>query len=198
VVKTQAALPLCYAGAETIAMNRIIFAAFALTAAFACAPAGADDGLAAWSKIVSVLQHPRCMNCHQATAPLQGDDAKPHVPYVTRGPKGMGTAGMRCSSCHKSSGNDPMSGTPGASEWRLAPTTMIWQGKSSAELCAMIKDPKTNGGRDGNALIGHMTTEPLVLWGWSPGGRRAPVPLAHKDLIAAMHQWVTSGMPCPK
>lgn len=161
-------------------------------------PAVADDGLSAWSKIVGVLQHPRCMNCHQATAPLQGDARQAHVPYVTRGPNGAGTAGMRCATCHKASGNDEMTGTPGAKDWRLAPTTMIWQDKSSAEICAMLKDPKSNGNRDGAKLIEHMDVEPLVVWGWTPGGKLAPVPLAHKDFIVAMHQWVASGMPCPK
>ena len=77
------------------------------------------------------------------------------------------------------------------------PATMVWQGKSSAELCAMLKDPKSNGGRNGEALIEH-TSEPLVLYGWSPGARRTPVPLAHKDFVAAIHQWVAAGMPCPK
>ena len=176
---------------------RATLAILAFSAAFSSFPAAADDGLGAWSKIVSVLQHPRCMNCHQAIAPLQGD-GQPHVPYVTRGPNGGGTAGMRCATCHKATGNDPMSGTPGAKDWRLAPTTMIWQGKSAAELCAMLKDPKTNGNRNGEQLIEHMDIEPLVLWGWTPGGNRTPVPLPHKDFMAVMHQWVASGMPCPK
>jgi hypothetical protein len=178
--------------------KRVLLTILALGTAFAGVPAAADDGLTAWSKIVSVLQHPRCMNCHQATAPLQGEDGKPHVPYVTRGPNGAGMPGMRCASCHKSSGNDPMSGTPGAKDWRLAPTTMVWQGKSSTELCAMLKDPKSNGNRNGDQLIEHMNVEPLVLWGWEPGGTLKPVPLSHKDFIALMHQWVAGGMPCPK
>jgi len=168
-----------------------------LTAAAQAPGLAADDGLAAWGKIVGVLQNPRCMNCHQATSPLQGEAQKPHVPHVVGGPTGTGTSGMRCSSCHKAV-NDPMSGAPGAKDWRLAPSTMIWQNKSSAELCAMLKDPKTNGARNGDALIEHMSTEPLVLWGWAPGAPRTAVPLAHKDFIAAMHQWVASGMPCPK
>jgi mono/diheme cytochrome c family protein len=176
----------------------IYLTAIALFALLFVPPAAADDGLAAWGKIVGVLKHPRCMNCHQATSPLQGDAGSPHIPFVVRGPNGTGTSGMRCGTCHKDSGNDPMSGTPGAKDWKLAPVSMVWQGKTSAELCAMLKDPKTNGGRDGDALIKHMDVEPLVLWGWSPGPRRTPVPLAHKDLIAAMHQWVAGGMPCPK
>jgi mono/diheme cytochrome c family protein len=164
------------------------------------ATATADDasGVAAWSKIVGVLQHPRCMNCHQATAPLQGDAAQAHVPFVQRGADGTGMGDMRCGVCHKDAGNDSMSGTPGAPHWRLAPVAMVWQGLSSPELCTLIKDPKRNGGRDGAGLVEHMNVEPLVLWGWAPGKDRTPVPLAHKDFVALMRAWVAAGMPCPK
>ncbi len=105
---------------------------------------------------------------------------------------------MRCSACHKNSGNDPMSGTPGAPRWRLAPVSMVWQDLSAAQLCAMLKDPIHNGARDGQALLDHMKVEPLVLWGWAPGHGRAPIPIAHPDFMILMHQWVASGMPCPK
>jgi hypothetical protein len=164
----------------------------------AAAAPGEMPGLAAWGKIVSVLQHPRCLNCHQQTSPLQGDIPHPHVPFAVRGPDGTGAGAMHCGVCHKDFGNDPMSGTPGAPHWRLAPVSMVWQGLSSAELCAMLKDPKRNGGRTGDALIEHMKAEPLVLWGWTPGVGRKPVPVAHSDFMTLMHQWVAGGMPCPK
>jgi len=174
-----------------------IMAAMCLLAAIAATPVmAADSGLTAWEKIVGVLQHPRCMNCHQATSPLQTDDRKPHTPRVVGGPTGTGTSAMRCATCHKAT-IDAMTGAPGAKDWHLAPATMVWQNKSSAELCAMLKDTKANGGRDGKALIAHMN-EPLVVYGWAPGGKRSPVPLAHKDFIAAMQAWVGAGMPCPK
>jgi hypothetical protein len=160
---------------------------------------GADEsaGLAAWAKVQSVLQHPRCLNCHQATSPLQGDNGKAHAPLVARGADGTGTGGMRCAMCHKAS-NDAMTGAPGAEHWRLAPASMTWQGLSPAALCAALKDPKRNGGRDGAGLVHHMEVEPLVLWGWAPGDGRAAVPLSHKVFVAQMRQWVANGMPCPK
>ncbi len=170
-------------------------------ATFLFVPAAQADqtpGADAWSKIESVLHHPRCMNCHQATSPLQGDDGHAHSPTVARGADGTGAGSMHCAMCHKPSGNDPMTGAPGAKDWRLAPTTMIWQSKSSAELCALLKDPKSNGDRNGAQLIAHMDVEPLVLWGWAPGDKRAPVPLGHKEFITAMRAWVAGGMPCPK
>lgn len=182
--------------------RRLLFIAAIVLSGLAslAAPASADDaaGLAAWGKIQSVLQHPRCMNCHQATSPLQGDEGKAHVPFVTRGADGTGTAGMRCAMCHKDSGNDAMTGTPGGEHWRLAPVSMVWAGLKPAELCAMLKDPKRNGGRDGAALVHHMDVEPLVVWGWAPGKGRTVVPLAHKAFIEEMQRWIANGLPCPK
>ena len=39
----------------------------------------------------------------------------------------------------------------------------------------MVKDKKRNGGRDFAALLKHVGEDKLVLWGWEPGGERAPV-----------------------
>ncbi len=54
--------------------------------------AGTEEaaGLAAWDKIAAVLQHPRCLNCHQLNTPLQGDKRRVHIPPVVRGADNMG------------------------------------------------------------------------------------------------------------
>ena len=44
------------------------------------------------------------------------------------------------------------------------------------ELCAMLKDKRENGGRDFAALLDHVAKDGVVLWGWNPGGVRAPAP----------------------
>src|SRR5258707_85044 len=63
-------------------------------------PAGNDQSLAAWAQIQIVLQHPRCLNCHQAESPLQGDPRRAHIPHVIRGPESHGVSGMKCGTCH--------------------------------------------------------------------------------------------------
>lgn len=159
-----------------------------------------SPGLAAWSQIRSVLEHPRCLNCHQALTPLQGDDRHRHIPLVVRGPDNHGVGAMRCGNCHNGSGNNETSGTPGGGGeglWQLAPISMLWQGLSSGELCLALRDKARNGGRDGAALLHHMEDEPLVLWGWHPGGDRSPVPMSHADFVEQMKQWVAAGLPCP-
>lgn len=154
--------------------------------------------LQTWQQIVTVLQHPRCLNCHQVDSPLQGDDGHPHIPPVVRGEDNMGTVAMRCTNCHSEQGNNPSSGVPGAPHWSLAPLSMNWAGLSSAELCQQLIDPERNGGRTPAELVKHMGEDKLVLWGWQPGGDREPVPLAHEQFMQVLKAWVAAGTPCPE
>lgn len=156
------------------------------------------ESLAAWSKIATVLQHPRCLNCHQLQSPLQADTRRPHVPRVVRGPDGHGVAAMRCTNCHNETGNNPTSGVPGAPHWALAPASMVWEGLSVGGLCRALKDPVLNGNRSPEALIEHMEGDRLVQWGWNPGQGRAPVPIAHEQFVDLMKVWVAGGAACPR
>lgn len=156
------------------------------------------ESLAAWGKITTVLQHPRCLNCHQLDSPLQGDTRRLHVPRVVRGRDNHGVSAMRCGNCHNDIGNNPTSRTPGAPHWQLAPVSMLWQGLSVGGLCRMLKDPARNGKRTPEALIEHMATESLVLWGWNPGQGREPIPIPHKEFVDHMKVWVAGGTACPK
>src|SRR4029453_16833832 len=71
------------------------------------------QGLAAWEQVYSVLTHPRCINCHTATAyPQQGDDRQRHFANVVRGPEGQGVPGLHCASCHQETNADS-TGVPG-------------------------------------------------------------------------------------
>jgi hypothetical protein len=153
--------------------------------------------LASWDSVATVLQHPRCMNCHQDTVPLQGDSRRQHIPLVVRGKDNHGVSAMRCANCHNEV-NNQTSGTPGAPHWQLSPVTMRWQGLSSGEMCRQLTDPKRNGNRNGEALIKHMEADALVLWGWNPGGTREPVSIPHAEFVQHLKTWVAGGMACPK
>ena len=161
------------------------------------------ESLAALNKIVAVLQHRRCMNCHQVESPLQGDSRRLHIPHVVRGTDNHGVGAMRCGNCHNGIGNNETSRTPGAGGkrkdlWQLAPLSMLWQGISVGDLCRSLKDPVRNGKRSGEDLIEHTTSEPLVLWGWNPGSGREPVPIPHDEFVKLMRVWVAGGMACPQ
>lgn len=166
--------------------------------AWSQSPATQPDSLAAWEGIAAVLHHPRCLNCHQLDAPLQGDTRRAHIPPVVRGPDNLGTGTMRRRNCHNESGNNEMSGVPGASHWQLAPASMLWEGLSTAELCRVLKDPALNGNRTPDSLVKHMNTDKLVLWGWQPGAGREPVPISHQEFIGLLEIWVAGGAACPQ
>ena len=144
------------------------------------APAVAVDaskGLPAWEKVYAVLSHPRCANCHveddrpRWSGPHYGTEPKPHAFNVMRGSdgSGFGNPGLRCSSCHFGSNSNFLHGPPGAENWHLAPAAMAWFGKTSAQVCAQIKDPARNGDRTLADIATHVRDDKLVGWGWAPG-----------------------------
>jgi hypothetical protein len=36
-----------------------------------------------------------------------------------------------------------------------------------------------------------------LLWGWNPGGNRAPVPVPHDIFVTQFKLWADAGGPCP-
>ncbi len=171
----------------------------------ACGPSAAEreQAVAAFATVQQVFQHPRCQNCHiPGDAPLQFDSGVTHAMAVTRGPDGKGAPGLPCATCHGEA-NPPASygphAPPGAPHWALPPPEhkMVFIGLSPAALCATIKDEKENGGRDLDALLEHVSKDKLVLWGWDPGGERAPVSVPHPEFVAKFEQWAAAGGPCP-
>jgi hypothetical protein len=163
----------------------------------------ADDGLRAFEVVRSVLQHPRCQNCHiPGDAPLQGDAGHPHDMSVTRGPVGLGAVAMECPVCHQRQ-NPPVSygdrAPPGAPNWRLPPPQikMVFIGMSPHELCENIKNPNFTGGKDLAAMMAHIRDDQLVAWGWAPGGHRTLPPATRVETVAAFKTWMDSGATCP-
>jgi hypothetical protein len=154
---------------------------------------------AAFEAIVPVLRHPRCMNCHSAgDFPRQGDDSHQHTMQVRRGPDGQGVNSVQCSTCHQDHNLAGAHMPPGAPDWQLPPpeTPMVWEGLSDYQLCALFKDPKQNGHRTIQEIVEHMST-PLVLWGWTPGEGRSPVPMKLSEFQARVRDWAAKGAACP-
>jgi hypothetical protein len=150
-----------------------------------------------FAPVADVLRHPRCMNCHPVDdRPRQGDDRHPHKQNVVRGPDNLGFVNMRCTSCHREENNEA-TGVPGAPTWHLAPLSMGWQGLNDGQLCTTLKDEKRNGGKSIAALVEHMEKDKLVLWGWDPGGDRAPVSVPHAKFMTQLKAWAAANAPCP-
>jgi len=159
--------------------------------------------LAAFDTIQTVLQHPRCQNCHiPGDAPLQFDAGLTHAQNVKRGPDGHGAPGLPCAACHAEVNPPASYGAhmpPGAPKWALPPADrkMVFINLPASELCANLKDVKRNGGKNLAALLEHVDHDKLVLWGWDPGVGRAPVSVPHDQFVAAFKTWVDAGAPCP-
>ena len=163
-------------------------------------PAAVAEAREAFRDVALVLQSPRCMNCHPSgDAPLQTDASVPHRFQISRASE---DAGLACSACHQTVNSEALGipgGPPGAPNWHLPPadTPMVFQGHTPTSLCAQLVDPKRNGGKSLDQLLHHVREDPLVLWGWDPGGNRTLPPLSHDAFVEAFATWVAGGGACP-
>ncbi len=178
-------------------------AASATIALVAYAQPGDDKiaaGKAAFLDVAKVLQSPRCMNCHPSgDAPLQTDASRPHAQNISRASI---AAGLPCSTCHQDRNSEALGiagGPPGAPKWGLPPAEipMVFQGKTPTALCEQLKDPERNNHRTLAMLLDHVAHDPLVGWGWNPGGKRTLPPMSRDKLVAAFTVWVAADGACP-
>jgi hypothetical protein len=177
-------------------LSAIVLPLAACSRSEAAEPAPPDPGL--FEPVASVVMHPRCISCHQDESPRQTDAKIVHRPLVVRGKDGHGAPTQPCQTCHQAS-NTADGFVPGVATWGLAPLSMLWEGRTKAQICEQMKDPERNGGRStGEEVIEHMKVDPLVLWAWSPGAGRTTPPLTHEQFVDALEAWVRADMPCPK
>jgi len=159
-----------------------------------------EAGKKAFLDVARVLQSPRCMNCHPAgDAPLQGDLSRRHAMNVTRASE---EAGLACGACHQERNSEAIGvkgGPPGAPRWGLPHKEMplVFEGLTPTALCEQLKDPARNGHKTAAALLEHVERDPLVLWGWQPGGARTVPPLSHAVFVEAWRTWTAAGGICP-
>lgn len=164
-----------------------------------------DVGLPLWAEIYEVFSHPRCANCHvdddhPRWSGLHYGATRVHGMNVRRGTdgSGFGNVGLRCTACHGSENTPVLHGPPGAENWHLAPAEMAWWEKSSRQVCEQIKDPERNGGRTLAEVAEHVRDDPLVRWGWEPGGGREPAPGSPEETYSKLVAWAQVGAPCPE
>lgn len=157
---------------------------------------------AAFADAAKVFFSARCINCHPGgDNPLQGDDNKPHEPLIPRGKEGRGSEDIQCAMCHLEKNTDGDKMPPGVPDWHMPPENqkMIFQGLTIAQLCNNLKDPLKNGGRKNvKDAVEHISTDPKVLWAWTPGNGRTTPPISHSDFVKKMNEWLVNGAACPK
>ncbi|MDW4500251.1 hypothetical protein R5H30_19850 [Sulfitobacter sp. D35] len=169
-----------------------------------------EDGLAAWNNIHTVLSHPRCLNCHVGAdnLPLWGTVEAPeqiHGMAINAGESRIGAETLSCNACHQTStrpNSVPRAPPHTGMDWRLAPVEFQWTDRSSAEICAQMRDPARNGGRDAAGLVEHILHDAeligFITWSFDPGAGRDPAPGSLRAHLEDMAVWTTAGMPCPE
>jgi len=189
---------------RTLAILAIALVIFAIANLHAAADNPKPDAAAsakAFLEIHKVFTSPRCQNCHPAgDAPLQGDDSHVHLQNVKRGKDGHGVSAMRCETCHQTTNLAGDHMPPGNPKWSLPSPEhkMVFVGRTPAELCRQLKDPKQTGGRSLQQLLEHVADDELVAWGWNPGDGRALPPLSRPETVAQMKTWIDGGAACPE
>jgi hypothetical protein len=178
--------------------SHLVAATALVVACCGAAPGRAQSAQDLFAPIAEVMQHPRCLNCHvKDDAPLNGDDGHAHPMGITRGADGLGAPAARCYACHRAAASTAAPFVPAAPDWKLAPVTMAWQGRTISELCEALADQARNGKYKGDALREHFEKDKVVGTAWQQAGGRTKVPIRREDLVAAVGRWITAGTPCP-
>ena len=165
-------------------------------------------GLEAWDRIYEVASHPRCSNCHTGpsdvpmwSGPSYGSTPRPHGMGIRAGASRIGAEHLICTTCHAVSETPqtlPHAAPRVPAAWQLAPVEADWFGRSSEFICAQLRDPARNGGRDFVELANHLGHDVILLWAWSPGPGREPAPYSLKAHVRDMLTWGAAGQPCPQ
>ena len=117
----------------------------------------------------------------------------------------IGAESIACSTCHVTSAlpNPPAPAPQHAGiDWQLAPVEFLWVGKTGAEICAQLKDPERNGGRDVAGLIEHLRHDAslsgFIPRAWEPGEGRTTPPGTFEEHVKDVAEWGAAGQPCPQ
>ncbi len=164
-----------------------------------------EEGLAAWDRIFAVASHPRCTNCHvgESGVPMweglgYGEDQK-HGMNVQSDASRIGAESIPCRTCHVTSGaeNTVPHAPPHIDDaWRLPPVELAWLDKTSAEICAQLRDPDTNDGNTIAELMDHVRTSEFVNWGFAPGAARSGPEGSTEQMARDLEVWGAAGTPC--
>lgn len=164
-----------------------------------------EEGLAAWDRVFAVASHPRCTNCHvgDQDAPMWeglGYNAdRVHGMNVQADESRIGAGSVPCRTCHLTSAseNTITHAAPHIDEaWRLPPVELDWLDKSSAEICAQLRNSETNDNNTIAELMDHVRSSEFVNWGFVPGGGRPVPPGSTEQMAQDLGVWGAAGTPC--
>jgi hypothetical protein len=130
-----------------------------------------DDPLTVFSKMMPVLSHDRCVNCHGATDPYKGFFHPGSVPLTST-----------CIGCHTAS-----------PQWRLAPGPTAFFQKNTRQLC----DHFSRNLEVGEGTANHLATDALIGLAFAgrrgnavPGQYTQKPPMTRAEFVRAYRDWV--------
>jgi len=170
-----------------------------------------EQGLEAWSRIYEVASHPRCANCHtgESDRPMWSGPSygktRTHGMNIQAGNSRIGAEHLLCSTCHTTKNEDwenantmPHTAPRVAMAWALAPKEAHWFGQTTDQICAQLRNPKTNGNRNTLEIAEHLNHDLILHWAWAPGGGREPAPYSLQEHVNDILAWGVAGTPCPQ
>ncbi len=137
------------------------------------------DPLTLFAKMMPVLSHERCANCHGATNPYTGE----YHP-------GAISPNAQCQTCHTATDER------GFSRWRTPGAVFAFFQKTTRELCQRFEAI----GNFGDAMVFHLETDHLI--GLAFIGRRGnaverqyakPPPMTRPEFVRAYRTWYQDG-----
>ena len=147
---------------------------------------------AAFMRMVPVIKHPRCLNCHSDMSFKEVDpEREDHYNSATgvttntlvpgnraTHPGGELSEDAKCVDCHTK-----------ASDWQLGPQ---WPAASLYRLCLKFKDARGSG----KLLLEHVETDELIKLAFE--GMKGqdlppePPPMSHPEFLAATKAWIAA------
>jgi hypothetical protein len=162
-------------------------------------PAQERTAVDAFDKMMPVVQHPRCINCHGGVNPYADPSVGKHLggKIDNSADTTLRQTLAKCQDCH--------SGLPG---WDVPVDIMFFVGKSAKELCILFKRAEATGAR----FVGHiqhenggvqfvasafkgdraLNTLGEITYEEKTGARPMPErpPGTHQELVAKAQDWV--------
>jgi hypothetical protein len=85
---------------------------------------------------------------------------------INAGESRIGAEALSCNACHQTSTREnavPHAAPHTGMDWRLTPVEFGWTDRSGAEICAQMRDPNRNGGREEAEMIEHIPHDAEVI-----------------------------------
>ena len=135
-----------------------------------------------FQRMLPVIRHPRCINCHGGVDPYSGRGHEPGAIDTNQ----AHSASQQCSECHSA-----------VEGWGLPATSHFWTGKTDRELCGIFAEFAMQQGHV-RVIENHLRTDDLIKDGFvgDAGGQRMhpdPPRMSQTEFVDHARDWLEQG-----